>query len=142
MKRYRVVVNGQVFEVEVEEISDQPSPVRERTETPATTPAEPPPKEVTRAETAREKGISEAERVEAGPRPPASGETVTAPLPGVVLDVRVTKGQSVRAGDVLVILEAMKMENEIVAPVAGTVVEVYAQKGSSVDAGDPLVVIA
>ncbi len=72
----------------------------------------------------------------------AAGEAVKAPMPGVVLKVQVQQGQAVKAGDVLVILEAMKMENEIVAPKAGTVAQIVAPKGTSVESGAPLVVLA
>ena len=70
-----------------------------------------------------------------------SGETVDAPMPGNILKVNVTQGQAVQEGDVLVILEAMKMENEIMAPKAGTVTQVLVTKGSTVDTAAPLVVI-
>lgn len=63
-------------------------------------------------------------------------------MPGNILDVKVKAGASVKAGDVLVILEAMKMENEIVAPRAGTVAQIVAAKGASVESGAPLVVLA
>lgn len=69
------------------------------------------------------------------------GEKVNAPLPGNILDVKVASGASVKKGDILCILEAMKMENEIVAPIDGTVVTVAATKGSSVNTGDLLFVI-
>ena len=72
---------------------------------------------------------------------PAGGETVTAPMPGNILDIKVANGASVKSGDVLIILEAMKMENEIVAPQDGTIVSVSATKGSSVNTGDLLFVI-
>jgi glutaconyl-CoA decarboxylase len=62
-------------------------------------------------------------------------------MPGTILDVKVSAGQSVNAGDVLLILEAMKMENEIKAPAAGTVDSVPAAKGASVNSGDVLVVL-
>ena len=74
--------------------------------------------------------------------PVAAGEVVAAPMPGNILKVEVSQGQAVQAGDVLVILEAMKMENEIVAPRAGTVAQVVVSKGSVVDTGAPLVVLA
>ena len=77
----------------------------------------------------------------AAPAVTAAGETVKAPMPGNILKVNVSAGQAVKAGDVLVVLEAMKMENEIMAPKAGTVAQVLVQKGSNVDTDAPLVVI-
>ena len=71
----------------------------------------------------------------------ASGEAVNAPMPGTILKVNVTQGQAVKEGEVLCVLEAMKMENEIMAPKAGTVAQVAAAKGASVNTGDVLVVI-
>lgn len=71
----------------------------------------------------------------------ASGEKVTAPMPGTILDVKVSQGASVKKGDVLLVLEAMKMENEIMAPCDGTIKQVTVAKGASVNSGDPLVVI-
>ncbi len=82
--------------------------------------------------------------VAAAPAAPAvtgAGETVDAPMPGNILKVNVTAGQAVKAGTVLVVLEAMKMENEIMAPKDGTVTQVLVSKGSTVDTGAPLVVI-
>ena len=72
----------------------------------------------------------------------AAGEVVKAPMPGVVLKVQVHQGQAVKAGQVLIILEAMKMENEIVAPKDGTVAQIVAAKGATVESGAPLVVLA
>ena len=81
----------------------------------------------------------------AAPATPAvtgAGEVVKAPMPGNILKVNVAVGQAVNAGDVLVILEAMKMENEIMSPKAGTVTQVLVSKGSTVDTEAPMVVIA
>ena len=71
-----------------------------------------------------------------------AGEPVKAPMPGNILKVNVTAGQQVTEGQVLVVLEAMKMENEIMAPKAGTVTQVLVSKGSTVDTDAPLVVLA
>lgn len=72
----------------------------------------------------------------------AAGEVVKSPMPGNILKINVAPGQKVGEGDVLIVLEAMKMENEIVATKAGTVAQVAVSKGAVVDTGTPLVVIA
>ena len=82
----------------------------------------------------------------AAPPPAAPGVTgarvpVNAPMPGTILKVNVTQGQAVKEGEVLCILEAMKMENEIMASKGGTVTQVLVAKGSIVDTGAPLVII-
>lgn len=90
-----------------------------------------------------------APAAEAAPAPAApaavavtgAGEAVNAPMPGTIVKVNVTQGQTVNAGDVLCVLEAMKMENDITAPKAGTVTQVVTSKGASVSTGDPLIVI-
>ena len=87
---------------------------------------------------------SAAAPVAAAPAAPAvtgAGEAVNAPMPGTILKVNVTQGQAVKEGDVLCVLEAMKMENEIMAPKSGTVTQVLVSKSSTVDTGAPLVVI-
>ena len=73
---------------------------------------------------------------------PAGGEKVCAPMPGTILDVKVANGAAVKKGDILFILEAMKMENEIMAPCNGTVASLSASKGAAVESGALLCVIA
>ena len=77
----------------------------------------------------------------AAPAVTGAGDPVNAPMPGNILKVNVSQGQAVKSGDVLCVLEAMKMENEIMAPKDGTVTQVLVSKGSTVDTGAPLVVI-
>ena len=72
---------------------------------------------------------------------PVAGEAVVAPMPGNILKVAVSAGQTVKEGQLLCVLEAMKMENEIFAPKAGTVAQVLVQKGSTVNTGDAMVVL-
>ena len=112
MKKYRVNVNGTVYEVELEEITGA---------APAASAAAP----------------------AAAPAPaaaaPVAGDAVTAPMPGNILDVKVKAGDSVKAGDTLLILEAMKMENEISAPQDGTIASVNVRKGDVVNSGDLLI---
>ena len=79
----------------------------------------------------------------AAPAPAAAGTTpVNSPMPGTILDVKVAVGQAVKEGDLVCILEAMKMENEIYAPCSGSVAQVLVSKGASVDTGTPLVTIS
>ena len=83
----------------------------------------------------------EAAAPAAAPVVTGAGEPVNAPMPGTILKVNVTQGQAVKEGEVLCILEAMKMENEIMASKGGTVTQVLVAKGSIVDTGAPLVII-
>lgn len=135
VRRFRITVSGQTYDVEVEEISTTPAVAASPAAppqpavpaaTPATPPAPAPPAAVT--------GSSPAAT-------PTEGVPVVAPLPGVILEVRVKEGDKVQEGQVVVILEAMKMENEITAPVSGAVAAVNVQAGNTVDQGATLVVI-
>ena len=128
--KYKVTLNGRTYEVEVEAGKDMLLDEYEAIApaAPATAPAAAP------APVAAPSAAPAASL--------AAGEPVKAPMPGVVLKVQVQQGQAVKAGQVLVILEAMKMENEIVAPKDGTVAQIVAAKGASVESGAPLVILA
>ena len=78
----------------------------------------------------------------AAPAAVAAGEVVKSPMPGNILKIQVSQGQQVKEGDVLIILEAMKMENEIVATKSGSVAQIVVTKGQVVETGAPLVIIA
>lgn len=125
MKNYTITVNGTPYNVTVEEGSSSAAPV---TSAPAPAPAAAP------APQAAPK---------AAPAPAAAGSVkVDAPMPGNILDVKVSNGTAVKAGQVLVILEAMKMENEIVAPQDGTVASINVNKGDTVEAGQTIITLA
>lgn len=122
MKKYNVTVNGTAYEVTLEAVDA--SEVK-AVPTPAAAPAP----------------VAPAPAV--APAAPVSGgkETVSSPMPGNILAVNVTNGAAVKKGDVLMILEAMKMENEIMSPCDGTVLSVNVTKGASVETGAVLCVI-
>ena len=111
MKKYRVTVNGTVYEIELEELTGAAPSAPAAPAAPAAAAA------------------------------PAGGEQVTSPMPGTILAVNVAVGDTVKRGQVLMILEAMKMENEIICPCDGTIASVNTSKGSSVESGTLLCVI-
>ena len=125
MKKFNVTVNGTVYEVEVNEVGGV-APVA----APAPKAAAPAPKAAPAA----------APAASAAPVP-AGAQTVDCPMPGKILSVAVTAGQAVKKGEVLCILEAMKMQNEIVAPHDATVAEVRVAANQTVATGDALVVL-
>ena len=130
--KYKVTLNGRTYEVEVEAAEAMllaeyeaiaPAPAAAA---PVAAPAAP---------------AAVAAAPAAAPAVTGAGEAVNAPMPGTILKVNVSQGQAVKEGDVLCVLEAMKMENEIMAPKAGTITQVVVAKGSSGNTGDALVVI-
>lgn len=124
MKKFEVKVNGTAYEVEVNEV---------KAAAPAAAPA---------------KAAAPAPKAAPAPAPakaaapvPAGAETVKAPMPGKILSVAVSAGQAVKKGDVLLILEAMKMQNEITAPHDGTVSDVRVAANQTVAAGEDMIVL-
>ena len=131
--KYEITLNGRIYEVEVELTEAM---MMQEFQSYAPAPAAPVVPVVEAAPS-----VAPA----AAPAAPAvigAGEKVDSPMPGTILKVNVAAGQSVKEGDLLVILEAMKMENEIFAPKGGTVTQVLVEKGAAVNTGDVLVVIA
>ena len=127
--KYKVTLNGRTYEVEV---NNGQAVLLDEYEAVAAAPAAP---------AAPAAVAPAAPAAAAAPVVTGAGEKVNAPMPGTILKVNVSQGQAVKEGDVLCVLEAMKMENEIMAPKAGTVTQVVVAKGSSVNTGDALVVI-
>jgi biotin carboxyl carrier protein len=128
MKRYSVTVNGVVYDVVVEEVAAGAAPVAASAPVAAPAPAAAP---------------AAAPAPAAKPAADANAKcSVSAPMPCNILAVNVKVGDKVEKGAVLCILEAMKMENEVMAPEAGTVTSVTVSKGSTVQAGDVLVTLA
>lgn len=122
---YIVRINDKNYEVEVE---------RGRANIIAVTEASPAPKAPA--------APAPAQAAPAAPQtgaPAAGDKTITAPMPGTVLDIKVAPSKSVEKGDILLVLEAMKMENEVLAPFAGVVSQILVGKGATVDTGDPLI---
>ena len=130
---YKATLNGKIYEVEVEK-----GKAMIRAEYDAAAPVAPAP-----AAPAAPVAAAPVAAPAAAPAPAAAGEgVVQSPMPGNINAVKFSAGQSVKAGDVIIILEAMKMENEIVAPKAGTLKGVFVTKGATVNTGDALFEIA
>ncbi|PWL74548.1 MAG: acetyl-CoA carboxylase biotin carboxyl carrier protein subunit [Clostridiales bacterium] len=129
--KYKVTLNNRVYEVEVEQGEAMLVNEYELAAPAAAAPAAP---------AAAPVAAAPAAAPAAGAL--AAGEVVTSPMPGNILKINVTQGQHVNEGDVLIVLEAMKMENEISATKSGTVAQINVTKGAVVETGTPLVVIA
>ncbi|MEG1952636.1 MAG: biotin/lipoyl-containing protein [Hydrogenoanaerobacterium sp.] len=130
MKRMKVTVNGNVYDVQVEELGAgaPAAPIAPPVAAPAPVAAAPAPVQVA------------APAPAAAPAPVAAGaEKINSPMPGTIVKVNVAAGQAVKKGDVLVVLEAMKMENDIMSPRDGTVAGVHVTQGAAVNSNDPLV---
>ena len=123
MKRYNITVNGNTYDVIVEEVDA--TGIASAPVAPVATPVAAP--------------------KAATPKPAAQGaqgaNKVTAPMPGTILNVKVSAGQSVKKGDVICVLEAMKMENDIPAPCDGVIASINVQKGANVAANDVIATI-
>lgn len=128
MKQLKITVNGKTYDVQVEELGGTAAPAAAASAAPAAPVQAPAAAETVPAETS-------APAV----APTEGSEDILSPMPGSIIDVKVANGQSVKSGDVLVILEAMKMMNEIKAPHDATVAAVLVNKGDTVDSGAPLV---
>ena len=149
MKKYKVTLNGRTYEVEVEAgkamLVDEyeayaPAPAASA---PASAPAPAASAPASAPAAAAAPAAPAASTAPAAaPAVQAAGETITAPMPGNILRIEVTNGAAVKAGQILIVLEAMKMENEILAPRDGTVAQIIVQKGSTVETGSPLIVLA
>lgn len=124
MNKYIIKVNGNPYEVEVQEIGGSNAPM-------APVAAKP-----------KARGTTGQQAVKAAQPAAASAGDVAAPMPGTVLKVKVAAGDTVKKGQVLLILEAMKMENEIVSPADGKVAALNVEAGKSVTAGEVMVTIA
>ena len=134
MKKFKITVNGEEFEVAVEELTAQK--VSDFTEV-----------HDNRLQNDNRQGFPAPVQTSVTSSTPQVNEVhgvnrVTAPLPGNITDIRVEVGGQVSAGDVLMILEAMKMENEILSPINGKVAELLVQKGQIVPSGELLLVLA
>ena len=134
--KYKVTLNGRTYEVEVE--AGQAMLLAEYE---AVAPAAPVAAPVAAPAPAAAAAPAAAPAAPAGGAVTAQGDVIGAPMPGTILKVNVQQGQAVKAGDVLCVLEAMKMENEIKAMKAGTISQVVTARGATVNTGDPLVVI-
>jgi glutaconyl-CoA/methylmalonyl-CoA decarboxylase subunit gamma len=133
VKTFKVTVDGQSYHVQVEEVAEK----NMNPETPSPAPASSKP-----AGEPKAAAVVKEEPKEASQPAAEGGINVKSPMPGSILEVRVNVGDTVKNGDVLLVLEAMKMENELTASQDGTVSQVLVKKGDTVNSGDPLIVLS
>lgn len=133
MRKFLINVNGNQYEVEVEEITSSETSTKPQVEY-----SQPAPKAERPAPQPKQEAKAEAPKKVAAK---AGQEVVKAPMPGTILSINVKEGDNVKKGQILLILEAMKMENEIVSPRDGKIAKVVVSKGSSVNTGDDMVII-
>lgn len=131
IKAYRVNVNGKVYEVEVEEITAGGQTVAAAPVAPAPAPAAPKPAPVAPAPAPTPAPAPKA----------ATGEIVEAPMPGTIVDIKVKVGDTVKEGDLVAVIEAMKMETDLYSTKTGVVTAVNAGKGASVNTGDAIITL-
>lgn len=136
--KYLARVNGKLYEVDVERAPSQYQPIPRS----AYTGGAPVPAPVAAPVAAPAPAPAPAPKTKAPAPKLAEGDTkIDCPMPGKILDIKVSEGQSVKSGQTLLILEAMKMENEIVSPVDAVVKKVAVQKGDMVESNDPLIIL-
>lgn len=134
MRKFLINVNGNSYEVEVDEITDGQAPVA-RAQAPAPAQVAAPVQTAAPKATPAKAAPTEEVSVSAGQ------EVIDSPMPGNIWKILVAEGDIVKSGQTLLILEAMKMENELVAPKDGKVLKIMTSEGTSVNTGDKLVII-
>ncbi len=142
MRKYNITVNGKAFEVEVQEIGGSPAPVYAASAPASVAVATAPTAAPMQAPAAAPAVAAAPKAATAAPAAPSAGASViNAPIPGKILDIKVSVGDAIKKDQLLLILEAMKMENEIFSPNEGIVESIPVSNGDSVNAGDLLVSI-
>jgi len=141
VKTYKVTVDGHAYTVQVEEVAEDSAPVSPEKTEKKSSPASGAQTKPEPLKVKKETAAPVNNQTEATPKAGEGGSSVKAPMPGSVLEVMVNVGDNIKDGDVLIVLEAMKMENELTASQAGTVAEILVKKGDTVNSGDPLIVL-
>ncbi|WP_291576193.1 biotin/lipoyl-containing protein [Clostridium sp. UBA4548] len=134
MKKYVIKLNGKVYEVEMEEVTGETSAAYEKISTAS--------QNSIQQNSVQQSNAPENNAAQSSGSQNAEGEILDAPMPGNIINVAVKVGDTVKKGQLIIVLEAMKMENEIVSPKDGIITSVAVSKGQSVNAGDALVKIS